>query len=60
MRRQLYRAGAVVVGVVAFSTVTFGLPWDVDMADSAAVKAYEREAAPLPEGVVRDPAGHPR
>ncbi|MCO4746579.1 MAG: cytochrome c [Proteobacteria bacterium] len=52
MRRQLYQAGAVVVGVLAFSTVTFGLPWDIDMADSQAVKAYEREAAPLPEGVV--------
>lgn len=34
------------------STVAFGLPWDIDMADSQAVKAYEREMTPVPEGTV--------
>jgi mono/diheme cytochrome c family protein len=40
--------GATVVA----SAAAFGLPWDVDMADSVAVKAYEAPMAPLPEGVV--------
>lgn len=52
MRKQMLRAGVVVTGVLAFSTATFGLPWDVDMADAQSVKAYEQAMAPLPEGVV--------
>lgn len=34
------------------STVAFGLPWDIDMADSQAVKAYEYQMADTPEGIV--------
>lgn len=33
----------------------WALPWNVDMVDSPAVKAYERPMAPLPEGVVSQP-----
>lgn len=47
-RRRL----AVVVGVGLMSTAAFGIPWDIDMADSQAVKAFEREMIPPPEGVV--------
>ncbi|MCB9667999.1 MAG: cytochrome c [Alphaproteobacteria bacterium] len=50
------RTTARVVGVFGFlaltSTVAFGLPWDVDMADAQTVKAYEYRMSPLPEGVV--------
>ncbi len=42
---------AIVAGLGA-STAAFGLPWDVDMADSQAIKGYERTAAGLPPGVV--------
>ncbi len=50
------RTTARVAGVLGFlaltSTVAFGLPWDVDMADAQTVKAYEYRMNPLPEGVV--------
>lgn len=52
MRKQLLQASVVITGLLAFSTATFGLPWDVDMADAQSVKAYERAMTPLPEGVV--------
>src|SRR5690606_37535142 len=43
----------VVTGGVAIGSATaFSLPWNIDMADSQAVRAYERVMAPLPEGVV--------
>jgi mono/diheme cytochrome c family protein len=50
MRADL-RIGAVIVGICA-SGVALGLPWDVDMANSQAVKAYSQPMRPLPEGVV--------
>ncbi len=40
-------------GFVALtSTVAFGLPWDIDMADAQTVKAFEYEMNPTPEGIV--------
>jgi len=44
-------AAAAFVGLGA-STAAFGLPWDVDMADSQAVKGYEGSLQGLPDGVV--------
>jgi mono/diheme cytochrome c family protein len=34
------------------STAAFGLPWDVDMADSQAVKGYEGQLVGIPDGAV--------
>ncbi len=53
-------AGALLLGV---SGVALGLPWDIDMADSQAIKAYSRPMRALPEGVVAQdnllsPKGH--
>ena len=51
--------GARAAGVFGFlaltSTVAFGLPWDIDMADAQTVKAYEYEMSPPPEGTVLQP-----
>ncbi len=44
-------AVAALVGLGA-STAAFGLPWDVDMADSQAVKGYEGSLQGIPDGVV--------
>ncbi|MCB9678383.1 MAG: cytochrome c [Alphaproteobacteria bacterium] len=53
MRKQHFIKAAGLMGFLALtSTVAFGLPWDIDMADAQTVKAYEREMTPLPEGVV--------
>ncbi len=47
--------------VAAFSAAAtlagqaMAMPWDTDMADSDAVKAYERIMMPLPEGVMSQP-----
>ena len=41
---------ALAVGVG--STAAFGLPWDIDMVDGQAVKAYSQPMRTLPEGVV--------
>lgn len=49
--RWVMAIGAV-AALCAVSTAAFGLPWDVDMADSRNVKAYERDMGTLPEGVV--------
>jgi mono/diheme cytochrome c family protein len=37
---------------MAGSSTAFGLPWDVDMADGQAQKAYSIPMAVLPEGVI--------
>ena len=56
MRRlTIPRLAAVCAGAMLATTAALGLPWDVDMADSVAVKAYERPMSPLPEGVVAQP-----
>ncbi len=46
---------AVVAAALAASSVAFGLPWDVDMADSQAKDGYSIEMHGLPEGVVAQP-----
>lgn len=47
---------AKVAGVLGFvaltSSMAFGLPWDIDMADAQSVKAYEWEMGVVPEGTV--------
>jgi len=40
------------LGVGLVSSAAFGLPWDVDMADSQAIKAFEQEMEALPPGVI--------
>ncbi len=51
-RSRLLTVGAAVVAALGVSTVALGLPWDIDMADSQAVRAYERDMKGIPEGVV--------
>ncbi|MCB9685656.1 MAG: cytochrome c [Alphaproteobacteria bacterium] len=41
---------------VAVATAAFGLPWDIDMADSQTTKGYERDMGTLPDGVVAQPS----
>lgn len=57
MRRPVVFAlgAAALFGTAVGSTAAFGLPWDVDMVDSQAIKAYHRKMEPLPEGVVSQP-----
>jgi hypothetical protein len=45
---------ALAIGLLA-PAQALALPWNVDMVDSAAVKAYERPMLPLPAGVVSQP-----
>lgn len=52
---KLLRGAVVVVALATASTAAFGLPWDIDMADSQAVKAYREPMRPLAEGVVSQP-----
>ena len=47
----LAAAGAVVT-LAGLSTAAFGLPWDIDMADSQAVRGYEEQLIGIPEGAV--------
>ena len=59
LRRRRTLAALLALGVLGTSSVALGLPWDVDMADSVAVKAYEQPMPPLPVGALRnddDPA----
>lgn len=59
MLPEVFRSRPVVLAAVAAglaaSGVAFGLPWEIDMADSDAVKGYEQPMRPLPEGVVSQP-----
>lgn len=55
-RSRAGRAALVFLASFGAATAAWGLPWDVDMADSAAVKGYERSMPVLPEGVVAQPA----
>lgn len=52
VRPEVMRKLALVAAGLLVSTGAFGLPWDVDMADSQSVKGYEQPMRPLPEGVV--------
>ena len=53
MRELLGRVS--VLGALLASAPAWALPWNVDMVDSVAVKAYERVMLPLPEGVMAQP-----
>lgn len=46
------RAAGVFGFLALTSTVAFGLPWDIDMADAQSTKAYEYLMVAPPEGVV--------
>ena len=48
------RALFVAAGVAA-SPVAWALPWNIDMVDSDAIKAYEQVMRPLPEGTMSQP-----
>jgi mono/diheme cytochrome c family protein len=50
-RSSMFSLLVVTAGLLSAS-VAHALPWDVDMADSQAVKAYEQIMQPLPEGTV--------
>ncbi|MCB9664161.1 MAG: c-type cytochrome [Alphaproteobacteria bacterium] len=54
MSEAAKRCGVALLAL-ALPGSALALPWNLDMADSAAVKAYEREMAPLPEGVMSQP-----
>jgi mono/diheme cytochrome c family protein len=54
MRKQLAIAAGLAIGVGS-ATAAFGLPWDIDMADSQAVKGYETHMANVPVGAVAQP-----
>ncbi|MBX2796121.1 MAG: cytochrome c [Myxococcales bacterium] len=51
-RSRRWIAGAAAVAALGVSSVALGLPWDIDMADTQAVKAYAQRMPDLPEGVV--------
>lgn len=55
-KRRKVRIGLGVAVTLVVSSTALGLPWDVDMADSQAVKAYEREMLPPPDGTVAQPS----
>ena len=52
MRSSILRRVAFVAVALTATTAAFGLPWDIDMADSPAVKAYEQKMRLHAEGVV--------
>lgn len=54
-RMWVARVGVGVALAATASTVALGLPWDVDMADSQAIRGYERAMNPLPEQIVSQP-----
>jgi mono/diheme cytochrome c family protein len=55
MREMSSWRGAVVAAGLLASSSAWALPWNVDMVDSKAVKAYESVMRPLPEGVMSQP-----
>jgi mono/diheme cytochrome c family protein len=56
LHSRWFRGAAVVGAVFSMSSVALGMPWDLDMVDSLAVKAYEAIMRPLPDGVVSQPS----
>ena len=46
------RIGAVLVALALGSTAAWAFPWDIDMVDSLAFKAFEWRMKPLPVGTV--------
>lgn len=49
---NLTKAAGLFGFVALTSSLAFGLPWDIDMADAQTVKAYEWEMGVVPEGTV--------
>lgn len=54
MRDGMTRAAALLVGL-SLSPAAWALPWNIDMVDSDAIKAYEQVMRPLPEGTMSQP-----
>lgn len=52
--RELRPLFTVALGL-GLSGTAWALPWNIDLVDGAQVKGYEREMAPLPEGVMSQP-----
>lgn len=52
MSRRILTTAAV---LLLLAGIAHGFPWDLDMADSQAVKAFEQPMSGLPEGVVAQP-----
>ena len=52
MRKHTLAAAGVATALAMVSTAAFGLPWDIDMADSQAVRGYEEQLVGLPKGTV--------
>lgn len=52
VRKLVRRTAGLALLTLGVSTAAFGLPWDIDMADSEALDAYRLHMRPLPEGVV--------
>lgn len=52
VRKLARRSAGLVLLSLGVSTAAFGLPWDIDMADSKALDAYRLLMKGLPEGVV--------
>lgn len=52
--RDALRTAAVLAGLTLSSTA-WALPWNLDMVDADSIKAYEKQMAPLPEGVMSQP-----
>lgn len=49
---NLTKAAGLFGFVALTSSLAFGLPWDIDMADAQTVKAYEWEMGVVPQGTV--------
>ncbi|MBT3218580.1 MAG: cytochrome c [Proteobacteria bacterium] len=49
------RITTIVTVALLLAGIAHGFPWNVDMADSQAIKAYEQPMAGLPKGVVAQP-----
>jgi len=54
MRDGMTRAAALLVGL-SLSPAAWALPWNIDMVDSDAIKAYEQVMLPLPDGTMSQP-----
>jgi len=52
VRKFARRSAGLFLLTLGVSTAAFGLPWDIDMADSQALDAYRLLMKGLPEGVV--------
>lgn len=56
MRSSTLLGGGALALLAGVGTAAFGLPWDIDMADSQAVRGYEQQLVGLPPGTVAQAA----